>query len=128
MARIGHHCVGGARSALLLPALLWMTGCGAAHDLAMAAEGPPSSGDVNPIPNPTPTPTPTPTPYPLTPGVTLTVLPRSTVDRPDERSGYQVHVIYVVPSDGVDRQRDVDGEIVRSVYAFDRWFARQTDG
>jgi hypothetical protein len=37
------------------------------------------------------------------------VLPRSSVDRPDELSGYQIRLIYVVPADRNDRQLDEKG-------------------
>jgi PASTA domain/Divergent InlB B-repeat domain len=52
-------------------------------------------------------------------------LPRSTVDRPDDFQGLQVHMLYAVPSDGGDRSFDTDGSIESSVAAFQRWlFAR----
>lgn len=55
---------------------------------------------------------------------------RSTVDRRDDLPAdrWQVHVVYAVPRDGVDRRLDVDGRIHRSVAAFQAWFAAQTDG
>lgn len=44
--------------------------------------------------------------------VTMAILgARSTVDLPDSSSGYLLHFVYVVPSDGVDRQYDTDGSI-----------------
>ena len=43
-------------------------------------------------------------------------------------SGPQVHVLYVVASDGADRGLDTNGGIASSVAAFERWFADQTDG
>lgn len=36
---------------------------------------------------------------------------RSTVDQPDLIAGYQLHFVYVVPSDGVDHGYDTDGTI-----------------
>jgi hypothetical protein len=56
------------------------------------------------------------------------VLPRSGIDRPDEVGGYQVHVVYAVPSDGTDRLRDQNGEIARSVASFETWLASQAGG
>jgi len=55
---------------------------------------------------------------------------RVSVDRPDDHAGgaYQVHVNYVLPSDGVDEQFDLDERIVTSVGAFQAWLAAQTDG
>lgn len=38
-------------------------------------------------------------------------LVRSTLDRPDEVSGFQIHLIYVVTKDGVDEQRDINGQL-----------------
>jgi hypothetical protein len=55
-------------------------------------------------------------------------LPRSTIDRPDDLAGYQVHVLYAVPSDQRDQARDTDGTIARSVGRFTQWMASQTDG
>lgn len=53
---------------------------------------------------------------------------RSNADRPDDVSGYQAHVMYVVPSDGADRQYDVNGQIHRSVERWNSWLAAQTNG
>lgn len=53
---------------------------------------------------------------------------RATEDRPDDVSGYQIHIMYVLPSDGTDEQLDTNGVISRSVAAFQRWFANQADG
>lgn len=36
---------------------------------------------------------------------------RTTIDQPDDFSGYQIHMIYVVPSDGTDRNLDTNGRI-----------------
>ena len=53
---------------------------------------------------------------------------RATVDLPDDKSGYQVHVMYVLPSDGSDRRLDVDSQLDRSVASFQSWFAAQSGG
>lgn len=53
---------------------------------------------------------------------------RAHADRPDELTGPQVHVFYVVANDGVDRRLDVDGTIARTVTAWNTWFAGQTGG
>ena len=50
---------------------------------------------------------------------------RHATDRPDELSGYQAKVLYVLPSDGQDQQLDTNGVIDRSVAAFQAWFERQ---
>ncbi|HVV84307.1 MAG TPA: hypothetical protein VHE35_14640 [Kofleriaceae bacterium] len=53
---------------------------------------------------------------------------RARADRPDDVLGPQVHVFYVLPADGVDRQLDVDGSIARSVAAWNGWLAAQSGG
>ncbi len=59
---------------------------------------------------------------------TTTTLPqavRTSVDRPDQSSLLQVKALYVVPSDGLDRQLDVNGRIATSVESVQRWFEAQ---
>jgi hypothetical protein len=55
-------------------------------------------------------------------------LPRATADRPDDASGPQIHALYVVPADGVDRGFDTDGTVAASVANWQRWFVGQTLG
>ena len=55
-------------------------------------------------------------------------LPRSTADRLDDARGPQIHVVYALPSDGVDRALDTSGAIESSVESFQRWLATQTGG
>jgi hypothetical protein len=55
-------------------------------------------------------------------------LDRALSDRPDDVPGRQLHVVYVLPSDGADQGLDTSGAITTSVAAFQRWFADQTDG
>jgi hypothetical protein len=55
-------------------------------------------------------------------------LARSNVDRRDGSKAPQIHVFYVVPSDGVDRHLDTDGTLANSVASFERWLAGQTGG
>jgi hypothetical protein len=55
-------------------------------------------------------------------------LPRSTVDRPDDVGGSQIHVVYVVPSDGTDRGLDTDGHLASSALAFNQWLGAETSG
>jgi hypothetical protein len=59
-------------------------------------------------------------------GAARQTLPRSTVDRPDEVRGPQIHAFYVIPSDGTDRGLDTSGAIESSVHAWDSWLASQT--
>ncbi|HEV8603494.1 MAG TPA: PASTA domain-containing protein [Gaiellaceae bacterium] len=56
------------------------------------------------------------------------LLPRATADRLDDRAGLQVHLIYALPSDGVDRAFDTDGSIQNSADAYQRWLYGQTGG
>ena len=53
---------------------------------------------------------------------------RSMSDRADDDSGYQLHVMYVVPSDGIDRGLDTNGKLNVSVCAFQKWLVGQTNG
>src|SRR5262245_7038813 len=53
---------------------------------------------------------------------------RVTIDRPDDIAGYQVHLMYVVPSDGTDAQLDTNGQIATSAAAWNAWLGRQTGG
>src|SRR5262245_9110300 len=63
---------------------------------------------------------------PTAPKTTVAGLPRSFVDRPDQVTGSQMHVMYVLPSDGIDEQLDVNGTIGTSVLAFNLWLLDQT--
>lgn len=57
------------------------------------------------------------------------VTERSTTDRtPDEASGLQVHVMYVIPSDGVDEQLDQTATLDQSLKIANEWFKSQTGG
>lgn len=53
---------------------------------------------------------------------------RSTADQADDTIGYSVHVMYVLPSDGMDHQYDTDGAIARSVSSWEYWLCGQTGG
>ena len=53
---------------------------------------------------------------------------RSTTDRPDDRTGKQVHYVYALPSDGTDRNLDVNGTLAGSVASYQAWLSRQTGG
>lgn len=55
-------------------------------------------------------------------------LGRANADRFDDSDSFQVHVIYTVPKDGQDRQRDTNGEIRNSILALQSWFKGQTGG
>jgi hypothetical protein len=56
------------------------------------------------------------------------VVPRATSDRPDDTSGLQVHAVYVVPRDGVDRGLDTNEAIAASVESWQAWLRHQTRG
>ncbi|MBM3943871.1 MAG: hypothetical protein FJ317_00065 [SAR202 cluster bacterium] len=76
----------------------------------------------SPTATPTVTPTPSPTPTPAPVGQ------RSLRDRPDEVEGYQLHLLYVIPSDGGDLSLDTTGALNRSVAAMQNWLISQTSG
>ena len=59
---------------------------------------------------------------------TTAALPRATTDRPDDRPGAQIHVLYVLPSDGSDEALDTNGTIAASVGNFQSWLKGQTGG
>ena len=54
-------------------------------------------------------------------------LDRVTTDRPDDSSLDQIRVLYVLPSDGIDHDRDTNGQICNSVRAVATWFHAQSD-
>ncbi|MCC7132092.1 MAG: Ig-like domain-containing protein [Gemmatimonadales bacterium] len=54
--------------------------------------------------------------------------PRATADRPDEVQGNQFHLIYAVPSDGVDRALDGSGRLAVSAAVAQRFLAVSTGG
>ncbi|MFN0074391.1 MAG: hypothetical protein ACKVVP_23160 [Chloroflexota bacterium] len=58
--------------------------------------------------------------------IRLPIATRAFADRSDDNSGYQVHVMYVLPSDGTDDHLDIDGTLTISVRAFQKWLASQT--
>jgi hypothetical protein len=53
---------------------------------------------------------------------------RSTTDRPDDVTGPQVHVVYVLPSDGGDRHLDTDGTLGNTVASWEGWLGGQAGG
>ncbi len=55
-------------------------------------------------------------------------LERSTADRPDDVTGYQIHVMYVLPADGIDEELDTTGAIATSVASVQNWLSDQTGG
>ena len=57
--------------------------------------------------------------------VDIAVHVRSMIDRPDDISGPQIHTMYVLPSDGVDKSLDTDGTIATSMKATQRWLSSQ---
>jgi hypothetical protein len=53
---------------------------------------------------------------------------RSTTNRTDEASGRQIHVMYVIPSDGVDDHYDQTATLDTSMKIANEWFKTQTGG
>ncbi|MDA1330797.1 MAG: hypothetical protein O3B43_07020 [Chloroflexi bacterium] len=74
------------------------------------------------VATPTLTPVPSPTPQRDTQSA------YSTIDRPDDVEGFQVHFIYAIPSDELDRMMDLSGQIELSANAANHWLQTQTDG
>lgn len=58
---------------------------------------------------------------PLIPG-------RFTTDRTDDTDNYQIHFMYVLPSDGEDQKIDVNGTLKTSILAAQNWMKQQTSG
>ncbi len=56
------------------------------------------------------------------------ILLRSAGDRVDDRAGYQIKLLYVLPSDGADRALDTNGTLTTSFAAIQRWLSDQTAG
>jgi len=54
------------------------------------------------------------------------VLERATTNRPDDHGFDQVRVLYVLPSDVTDQNRDTSGQICNSVRGWATWFHEQT--
>ena len=53
-------------------------------------------------------------------------LPRATADRPDDRPGPQVRLLYLLPADAPDRALDTGGTIAASLDAGNRWLRERT--
>jgi len=53
---------------------------------------------------------------------------RSTTDRLDAVTGPQVHVVYVLASDGTDRHLDTEGTLRNTVGSWETWLSGQTGG
>ena len=53
-------------------------------------------------------------------------LGRSFVDLADIDDGYNIHVMYVVPIDGADKEYDLNSKISMLLYQIDKWFNSKT--
>ena len=53
---------------------------------------------------------------------------RSRSDRPDAAQGAQVHVVYALPSDGLDQGLDTTGALESTVGSFQLWLASKAGG
>ena len=58
----------------------------------------------------------------------VTVSTRSTVNKTNDSSYYQTHMVYVLPSDGVNEKLDKNGVITTSVAAAQKWLDQRTKG
>jgi hypothetical protein len=63
-----------------------------------------------------------------TPAPTAAARPRQTADQPDDHDGYQIHYLYVLPSDGIDEQLDTNGWMATAVGSMLRWFEKASGG
>jgi hypothetical protein len=53
---------------------------------------------------------------------------RATSDRFDLNGLSKIHVIYMIPADGVDEELDLDGTLDESMVSMNDWFLRETPG
>jgi len=51
---------------------------------------------------------------------------RNYVDQPDIDDGYNIHIIYALPSDGIDKKYDLNNQISMLAYQMDKWFNKKT--
>ena len=51
---------------------------------------------------------------------------RNFVDLDDIDDGYNIHVMYVIPADGVDKEYDLNSKISMLLYQIDKWFNSKT--
>lgn len=63
----------------------------------------------------------------LTPVGAIPGLGRSLVDRPDDITGAQIKLVYVIPQDGVDDGYDYRGQIATQVALAQRWVKEQVN-
>ena len=53
---------------------------------------------------------------------------REFFDLADVDDGYNIHVMYVLPVNGVDKEYDLNSKISMLVYQMDKWFNSKTKG
>ena len=81
-----------------------------------ATPSPAPTVTVTATPSPAPTVTVTATPVPSASATSVQVKPiRSTTDRGDSILGFQIQFVYVLPSDGIDRQLDTNGAMSKII-------------
>jgi len=51
---------------------------------------------------------------------------RNYIDLPDVDDGYNIHLIYALPSDGIDKKYDLNNQISMLAYQMDKWFNKKT--
>ena len=49
---------------------------------------------------------------------------RNFIDLEDIDDGYNIHVMYVIPADGVDKEYDLNSKIGMLLYQVDKWFKK----
>jgi len=58
----------------------------------------------------------------------VSVNSRNSYDKPNDSSYYQVHPVYVLPSDRVDEQLDLNGSITTSIASASKWMSQRANG
>jgi hypothetical protein len=117
-----------ARKFFLFVVLL-ASACQPAAPSATARPDIPPTAISTPSPTRFPTPEPTPSPQPTPTEIPAPLGERSYKDRPDDLPGlYQIHLLYVLPADATDQNRDLDGKINKTVEVVNEWFLEQSGG
>jgi hypothetical protein len=115
------------QTALLLILAAGLAACAQAPAAAAVVAAPQSNIEPSATqPEATATATPAPTVAPQPTVTRETSQEYSTVDRPDDVDGYQIHFVYALPSDGADDFLDLTGEIELSANAMNSWLEGKT--
>ena len=58
----------------------------------------------------------------------VSVNARNSYDQPNDTTYYQIHPVYVLPSDQVDEKLDINGSITTSIAAASKWMSQRAGG